>query len=471
MNKENGMMDFELTDSEREWFHAPYARDEFRLKLKNELWEYIMQNNAGRSRKKSFNLPFTLKRSTKIGQFQSNTVSGIIAILAIFLLITGVAYAVSNYFGYVPGFGMINQDTTVKVLASSAQQTQDGIQLNLVSVVTDVNTTSVVYSLKGLPSDLFEDPASLTPEKTRCRNEVWLELPDGQKFDLLGSGSLGYGVDNVYQKVAFFSPLPDKVDHATFKMACIEGTYPGKAPENWAIPFSMAESTDLNAYPVLIKQQNMNNESKNSLYITNVIPVEDRVIILGRYIPVFDDIYELTLSDVSFMDGNGKHLAYKTPGDLQYFTSDEIGRFAYIVEATASTFPITMQVGKISFLCWGDATFDIDISTLQPGSTIDLEDQFYKVGSCSLQLASLSSDGSKIRMKMASDGYGITYLSVHDKDDRTGPIAVRISGNSAVIDLDVSQIGQNNKTDLELSGVGLVITEPIRVEIKLEDYK
>lgn len=470
MNK-NGDYNFELTISENAWFHSPEVRQEFGASLKEKLIAYyrnhssVNAHQADPGARKWFHWPFTKD------WMQSGLVGGVVSIVAVLVLVSGVAYAISFFSGYVPGLGLTIQNDSIRVLSMVETQTMDGIDLKVISAMANTENTAIVYSLKGIPTGLFEGNAPLTPDIRRCENDVWLELPDGKRYEPQGVGSLGYGEDNDYQKVAFFDPLPTGVEQAAFRMDCIDGSYPNRAPENWSVPFTLQNSKDLTTFPVLSASSDQDSEANNTLIVTNLIPVENKFIILGRYIPADDDIYDLNLSDVTFLDVNGKHLSYRNPGDLQLYKTEEKGRFAYIVEASTGAFPLTMQVGNISYVCWGDVPLTINLSNLQPDNLGSFEDTHLEIGGCQIRLVSISNDGSKVRLVFGSEGHGINYLSVWDKEDLNKPVATRISGKTAIIELDGPQVYPNKIIDLEIGGVRLEPNGPFSVQIELQDYK
>ncbi len=462
---------YELTDAEREWFHTPGVRAEFSVDLKKRLKGYLMNHQSNEAGLKSKGAWKPWNGLLLPRWMRSGFASGIISLVLILGLVSGVVYAISFFSGYVPGLGLTIQNDSIRVLSRVETQTMDGIDMKVVSAMANTENTAIVYSLKGIPTGLFEGNAPLTPNNRRCENEVWLELPSGQRYEPQGVSSLGYGEDNDYQKVAFFDPLPSGVNQAAFKMDCIDGTYPNRAPENWSISFTLQDSKDLTTFPVLSASLNQGIEANNTLVVSNLIPVENKFILLGRYVPANDDIFELNLSEVTFLDVNGDHLPYSNPGDLQSYKTEEKGRFAYIVEASTDAFPLTMQVGNISYVCWGDVPLTINLSNHQPDAREYQEDKRLEIGGCQVQLVSISNNGSKIRMKVESEGHTIKNLTVWDKGDTSKPIVIRTSGKAAIIELDSSQFDLNTIIDLEISSVRLEPNGPFSAQIKLQDYK
>ncbi|MHB8114394.1 MAG: hypothetical protein ACYDHA_13175, partial [Bellilinea sp.] len=376
-----------------------------------------------------------------------------------------------KYTGYIPGFGIIDQEAPVRVLSSIQSQSRDGIQLKIVSAIIGTENTAIIYSLKGIPTDTFEGNAPLTPNNQRCDNGVWLELPNGERISSLGSGSLGYGEDNDYQKIAFFTPISGDVNEIAFRMDCIEGTYPDQAPENWSISIALKEATDLQAFPILKAQSNTWDQTKNSIMISGLIPFEEKFIVLGRYIPNHEGVLNLSLTDVSFLDVNGNHLPYNIPGEFQYYSNEVDGRFAYIIDANSSSFPIAMQIGRITYSCWGNAPIEIALTDVPPDNKDYEVRQSLNLGDCRMDLVSLRNSGTKLTLRFKVDGQKINYVSVRDVNDPKGEVTSnRIQGQAFV---ELSPIGLTNsqKIYLVVEGVELESIDPVSALIEIQDYQ
>lgn len=76
-------------------------------------------------------------------------------LLALFalLVLSGVAYAVGNMLGYIPGVGIVDQRTPIRVLAKPVSQTRDGITLTVEQAILTADKTVVVFKVEGIPSE------------------------------------------------------------------------------------------------------------------------------------------------------------------------------------------------------------------------------------------------------------------------------------------------------------------------------
>src|SRR5215208_3493684 len=73
-----------------------------------------------------------------------------IAILAL-LLLTGVAYAVGRSIGYIPGFGLVEQGTSIRVLEEPVSVTRDGITVTVTSAVSTAERTVIEFTVENVP--------------------------------------------------------------------------------------------------------------------------------------------------------------------------------------------------------------------------------------------------------------------------------------------------------------------------------
>lgn len=470
MTRNDHFVSFELYDAERAWFKAPGVTGEFTANLKQRLINYRSRYESKEVIKKTPVGTHLFTRYEMPRWLRSGYVSALVSIAIILGLATGVVYAIGIFTGYVPGFGFIGKDPLVKILSSSASQSMDGIQLKLVSVVAGTESTAVVYSLGGLPLGLFEGNAPLTPNNDRCENQVWIELANGKSFKLIGAGSMGYGNNNEYLKIAFFDPLPNNVKDASFKMACIEGTYPDQAPENWSLHFELQESSELKTYPVLNPSSLHSADDTNFLTISNLIPIENQFIVVGRYIPPANDLSELQIHEVTFLDNKGTYISYDIPGDIQFYNQGEPGWFAYIVDASIDQFPIKMQAERISYTCWGEVPVNVDLPQTQTDIEDDSINQQINIGACQISMKPEQTSSGSLQLRFVSEGNAVNYLSIANAEDPNLQIGYELLGEAAIVALKWPTINEVQSIDFTLRGVGIETASPLSVLIDINEF-
>ena len=163
----------------------------------------------------------------------------LVAVIAIFLIGPGTfAKAMRRLIGYLPGFGLVDLQSSLRGLDAASSQARDGVTLTAEQAVLDEEQTVIVLRVEGLAADDFPR----TESGPMCSQSPRLRLSDGTALTMQGSSSRGWG--SGYEQRLTFPAVPSSIASATLEVACLEGTAPGAAPENWALPLTFA-ATDL----------------------------------------------------------------------------------------------------------------------------------------------------------------------------------------------------------------------------------
>ncbi len=88
----------------------------------------------------------TTERTSFMQTLRARPVLAMLIALLILLTLSGVAYAIGRSLGYIPGIGIVDQSTPIRVLAEPVSQTRDGITITVSDVVlTSSKTVMVIY--------------------------------------------------------------------------------------------------------------------------------------------------------------------------------------------------------------------------------------------------------------------------------------------------------------------------------------
>ncbi|MGD0806831.1 MAG: hypothetical protein ABSA10_05105 [Anaerolineales bacterium] len=170
-------------------------------------------------------------------------------LLAAGVLIAGpqnVVSALQKILGYIPGIGIV-QDGSIRVLAEPVTVTREGITLTLEQVVADPTQTIVVYKAEGLSVAVANSNGE---GGSLCWKPEVVRLPDGT--ELAGAGGEGGGWGSGYRSRLIYGAMPPDVNEGTLVVPCIMGMPPGKAPEDWSLPFRLKPAPpDLTVMPVI----------------------------------------------------------------------------------------------------------------------------------------------------------------------------------------------------------------------------
>ncbi|MCL5429284.1 MAG: hypothetical protein M1347_05725 [Chloroflexi bacterium] len=160
----------------------------------------------------------------------------LILVVALLAFSPTVARALQMLFGYIPGAGIVDQGSTILVLAEPVMIQRDGVTLTLELAVATSEKTVVVYRHVEEPVDYENYQAPETYPEDRPA----LRLPDGRKLDVVvGHRQPSDGAGILY--ALEFGPLPTGVTEVTLELTRLAGMLPGAGPENWTIPIQFKE--------------------------------------------------------------------------------------------------------------------------------------------------------------------------------------------------------------------------------------
>ncbi len=276
---------------------------EVNARFVDQLYEDL-NNQAG---KKRFNQRISLKwRSVSI----LTSALLILIVVTMFLIGPNRVYGeIMKIFGYIPGGGIVDLSTPIRVLAEPVSVIRDDISITVTSAILSGDQTQIEYRIFGVPGSAYPDREDVTG----CMQREYLRLPDGRR---LVQNNFGY------------EPVPMDVNDAVFVIPCIANTLPGKTPENWELPLRFIPApADLNAIPVtelstpevILAQeesdQNTPSESiEYSVIVSKEIETSDGYILVGNYEPQgYNGERAHMVEGPEIMDATGKDIAYVYP--------------------------------------------------------------------------------------------------------------------------------------------------------------
>jgi len=245
----------------------------------------------------------------------------ILLALLTLLALTGAAYAIGKSLGYIPGIGLVDTSSALRVLAEPVSQTRDGITITVEEAVLSSDKTVLVFTVENIPFDKLSHQVD-----PRCYIFEELKLPDGSLLEITGGGQQGGGVwVSGYRHGYTFEPVPADVNEATLLIPCILGTLPGALPKNWEFPLRFAPApADMTALPVIeytpSPEPSGGTAETNPIAITNVIDLEDSYILIGEFAPPIPTGFGTSiipqLNLMSLTDGNGQDVNWEYPQDI-----------------------------------------------------------------------------------------------------------------------------------------------------------
>ena len=246
----------------RQSFGVPEIRPEF----VDQVHDDLMRRAAEKSRK---TCPF-------FGLRPAWTVS--LAILSLMIIVTLVigpqrVYAeLAKLLGYIPGVGIVDQSTPIRVLAEPISVTRDGISITVTSAILTGDRTHIDFRIFGVPSSAYPDREDVAG----CGQQPTLRLPDGRQLAMERD----------------FPPVPASVNEAVFVMPCIPETMPGTVPENWELALRFVPAPPgLTVIPVIESlptqthsvAANTPASEINPLTILQVLDIGDKFVLMGEF--------------------------------------------------------------------------------------------------------------------------------------------------------------------------------------------
>jgi len=406
MTEWNSSPQFE--ENVRQSFAVPEIRPEF----VDQVYGDLMQRAVAKSRKSR---PF-------LGLRPAWTVTlAIITLMIIGTLVIGPQRVYAEFlklFGYIPGVGIVDQSSPIRVLAEPVSITRDGITVTVTSATLTGDRTQIEYRIFGVPRSAYPDREDIVG----CITQEYLRLADGTQLT-----AVNYG----------YQPVPTDVNEAVFVIPCIGDTLPGKAPENWEIPLRfMPAPPDLTVIPVFeltpSPQVTLNPSATtngtsiptadNSVTVSKVIETSDGYILIGSFQPQSKpgESFQQT-GAMEIHDASGKKVAYSYPQDVNEAINEEPGGTGWAAQFKAGglVYPLTISFsGAILLPSDSDAmtkiTFDAG-SNPQPGQVWDLNQQI-QLGGHTLTLATITAN---------SQG---SYSFNFQVDPKVYSVAVQIEG-------------------------------------------
>jgi hypothetical protein len=341
MNEWTSTPQFE--ENVRQSFGVPEIRSEFA----DQVYGDLMQRAVAKSRKPR---PF-------FGLRLVWTVAlAILSLMIIGTLAIGpqrVYAAVLQLFGYIPGVGIVDQSSPIRVLAEPVSVTRDGISITVTSATLTGDRTHIDFRIFGVPGSAYPEREDVMG----CARRAYLRLPDGTQLARM---------DNDFQ------PVPVGVNEAVFGVPCISNTLPGKVPENWEMPLRFVPAPpDLTVMPVIELSPSPQaslapgttalpeNGSgtpvapvDSAVTVSKVIETSDGYILIGQFQPQSQPgEWPQVTGAPEIRDASGKKVAYTTPQDVNPDTADaSLGGTGWAMQFKAAglVYPLTITFSGVN---------------------------------------------------------------------------------------------------------------------------
>jgi len=192
------------------------------------------------------------KRSSLMKQIRTRPIMAMVIALLILLALSGVVYALGRAFGYIPGLGLVENNTGMRMLEEPASVTRDGVTLTIKQLLVYSDHIQMVYETSGIaPENISYSAADgNTSPKAFCggtnigdyantEGDPIIRLPDGTRIERMGGYDERYPENTYTNMPVFIASVPADITDMTVTFKCIYGARLGTTPENWEIPVKL----------------------------------------------------------------------------------------------------------------------------------------------------------------------------------------------------------------------------------------
>jgi hypothetical protein len=245
-------------------------------------------------------------------------------LIGLILLVTLVVFAIGpqrvaaemkKLFGYIPGFGIVDQNTSLRILAEPVTQTRAGITLTVKQAFLTSDKTVLTYTVEGVPWSAYPHNENIGG----CSGIPNLRLPNGTLLAITG------GEGSLQESTFNYPPIPANLSQATFVLPCLLDTSPGLAPENWELSLRFVPApANLTVMPVI--DVTPSPEPQINTPAATAIPAAlpslyGLRLAVDKYIPLADGYYLLGHTD--WTDGR---ITSAAPGEWALKAYDALGQ-------------------------------------------------------------------------------------------------------------------------------------------------
>ena len=350
MNESNTSQEFE--EKVRKAVSSPNPRPEFVSQLRFELISQPVKTKPRLILKPVWAIAFVL----------------VLVLVLLVMSAPRVATAIRQLFGYVPGVGLVESASELRVLKQPVSETRDEITVSLDEVIAYQDHVELSYSVEGIPPAIRFDPdRDSGNENAFCFGRdsyPTLLLPDGTTIEPDPMGLSGKWLEDLTGYNAghsFSTPIPEDIDRATFVLNCLSETKHTETTQDWSLSFKLKQATDESVIGSPVINVEINDTTKATdqgvtLTLDKVVKEADGYVI---YVTMgWDETSNSRLSTVpmsfKITDSAGQTILVSPIDHPGRPWNDQERQFAYKMASAPADGPLTLTVDKM----WAFYTMD-----------------------------------------------------------------------------------------------------------------
>ncbi len=401
----------------------------------------------------------------------------VIVLAAITLIFRGpqIVQAMQRLFGYVPGVGMVDNGSSLRILEKPASESRGETTVTIAQGLIDFEKTTLLYQVEHLPASTSGETCERTPE---------LRLPDGTVLE--GKVESGDIWVSGYSRRAQFAALPADVNDAVLVLPCLERTSDVPEMRGWEIPLHfVAAPPEMTVYPLIslpiptllpsdaVDQAQPMTVGQITLSLDEYVQTENDFILFGSMVTAAEGqrISYVDDTDAYLTDSAGNEISLIfDPSVAPEVTAPADGKtlqLSYRTNGKPSAGLATLIIKSVWVNQETDTSFSIDLGAdPQPGQTWQIDRE--------LEIA-----GNTIRItevKVDQFGTGLTFLFTAsdtiggldlNDPDHTVVAASSTPGSASIAYQDAVPSGTVN---IKVISISLRIDGPWQVQLDLPAF-
>ncbi len=177
-----------------------------------------------------------LKRKSFMQTLRARPLVAALITLLILLALSGVVYALGRSLGYIPGIGMVDQSSPIRVVTEPVSQTHHGITVTVTQVILDASQTIITFKVEGVSPSAYQN---LYPNSDNfCTQPPVLALNDHSILDYTEANAVGNPLEQTWR----FKSISTSENAVVFTVPCVVGLKKDIAPQPFVLHLNFADA-------------------------------------------------------------------------------------------------------------------------------------------------------------------------------------------------------------------------------------
>jgi len=337
----------------------------------------------------------------------------IVLLLGLVFTSPTVVSAMKRLFGYVPDVGLVEQASSLRMLAEPVSQTREGITITITEAVLSAEKTVIAFTYENVSADISMQPEDINT----CPFMSKLRLPNGETLSPISAN--GGTEEAKFISRIVYKAMPVGVSEAVLFVPCVSDVDQEMLPVDWEFPLRfVVGQQDEKVAPVLDVtppvEQKSDKAKQNPLRVEQMIETQEGYILIGVFngqmlsgnnnVMGFTDWPSITDANGNIVEYN---IAYDVLNDVDFHQLETgVHPWAFEIQEGQPAWPLTIEFSSVNVARTElETSLEFDAgSQPQPGQEWTLEKDI-QLGEYTLDLATIqfTGEGYKFNFKNHPD--------------------------------------------------------------------